>query len=83
MGWELSLQNSSNRYQGLYTTTKATFEELKETVEEMEQRREEMDQLGRRRGGAQGNQQSPKATAKETGGPFQQPCQGQEQAEEG
>ena len=41
IGRELSLQNSSNRYQGLYTAAKAKFEELKDTVEEMEQLRED------------------------------------------
>ena len=41
MGRELSLQNSSNRYQGLYTAAKAKFEELKDTLEEMEQLRED------------------------------------------
>ena len=41
MGRELSLQNSANRYQGLYAAAREKMEELQETVKEMEQLREE------------------------------------------
>ena len=41
MGRELSLQNSANRYQGLYTAARKKMEELQVTLKEVEQLREE------------------------------------------